>query len=158
MIKTQPHEASVSVVKVTSPFTNGSLNPLDRLIEQSSSLFKLKKLTSCLQRGKQFLLERPNGNIVKFNMTPLSVNELQRAKLELLKNVQRKYFSYLFSGRSSASLKISLLPRFMKKLHPVIVDCVIRVGGRLERASVEFDLKHSILLSNNCHLTELVIR
>ena len=158
MIKTQPHEASVSAVKVTSPFTKGSLNPLDRLIEQSSSLFKLKKLTSWLQRGKQFLRERSNGNIVKFNMTPLSVNELQRAELELLKNVQRKYFSYLFSGSSSASLKIGLLPRFMKKLHPVILDGVIRVGGRLERANVEVDLKHPILLPDNCHFTELVIR
>ena len=46
----------------------------------------------------------------------------------------------------------------MKKLHPVILDGVIRVGGRLERANVEFDLKHPILLPNNCHLTELVIR
>ena len=82
MIKTQPHEASVSAVKVTSPFTKGSLNPSDRLIEQSSSLFKLKKLTSWLQRGKQFLRERSNGNIVKFNMTPLSVNELQSAELD----------------------------------------------------------------------------
>ena len=125
MIKTQPHEASASAVKVTSPFTKGSLNPLDRLIEQSSSLFKLKKLTSWLQRGKQFLRERSNDNIVKFNMTPLSVNELQRAELGLLKNVQRKYFSYLFSGSASASLKIGLLPRFMKKLHSVILDGVI---------------------------------
>ena len=115
-------------------------------------------MTSWLQRGKQFLRERLNGNIVRFTITPLSVNELQSAELELLKNEQRKYFSYLISGSSIASLKISLLPRFMKKLHPVILDGVIRFGGRLESANVEFDLKHPILFPNSCHLTELVIR
>ena len=91
-------------------------------------------------------------------MTPCLANELKSAELELVKDVLHKHFSYLVLGSPSASLNFNLLPRFIKKLHPIIADGVIRVEGRLEREDVEFDLKHPILFPNNFYLTELVVQ
>ena len=90
-------------------------------------------------------------------MTSLSANELKSAELELVKNVQHKHFSYLFSGSHSTLHNSHLLFQFIKKLHPIIVNGVIRVGDTLQRVDVEFDQKHLILLPKNCHFTELVI-
>jgi len=50
------------------------------------------------------------------------------------------------------------IPRFTYKLHPIARKGVVRVGGKLENADVDFELKHPIIVSSNCHLTELVIR
>ena len=43
------------------------------------------------------------------------------------------------------------------KLNPVIVNGLLRVGGRLDRASVSFDLKHPIILPHTSHLTNLIV-
>ena len=42
-------------------------------------------------------------------------------------------------------------------LNPFIVNGLLRVGGRLDRASVSFDLKHPIILAHTSHLTNLVV-
>ena len=43
------------------------------------------------------------------------------------------------------------------KLDPKIVNTVLRVGGRLGEANLDYDFKHLIILSERNHLTTLVI-
>ena len=46
----------------------------------------------------------------------------------------------------------------MRKLHPVLDnDGIIRVGGRIENAPVEYETKHPIILPYRSHVTELII-
>jgi len=50
------------------------------------------------------------------------------------------------------------LARSLFKLNPILVDGTIRVGGRLKKAPVSFDLKHPIILPHSHHVTDLIIR
>ena len=43
-------------------------------------------------------------------------------------------------------------------LDPVLIDGILRVGGRLRRASLPQDAKHQIILPKNHHVTNLIIR
>ena len=46
----------------------------------------------------------------------------------------------------------------LRKLNPVLIDGVIRVGGRLEKAQVSFEVKHPVIMPSKHHVTELNIR
>ena len=85
--------------------------------------------------------------------TSLSVNELQRAQTELIKCVLCNHFPYLLSNNSKQKL-----PHFMQKLDPVSVDGVMRVGGRIDRALADVDVKRPIILPQHSHFRELIIR
>ena len=47
----------------------------------------------------------------------------------------------------------------LRKLNPVVVDGIIRVGGRLGNTdAVSYGLKHPIILPNKHHVTDIIIR
>ncbi len=43
------------------------------------------------------------------------------------------------------------------KLNPIMVDGLVRVGGRLERAEMQFDAKHPIILPRNSPISSLIL-
>ena len=87
------------------------------------------------------------------------MQELRRAENELVKCIQRKHFSELFVLPSANEKKSkSKLPRFVLKLNPILVDCILRVGGRLRNAPADFDSKHPTILPSDSHFTELIIK
>ncbi|XP_071504209.1 uncharacterized protein [Diadema antillarum] len=45
----------------------------------------------------------------------------------------------------------------MSKLNPILVDGIIRVGGRLENAPLDDETKHPIILPSDHHVTKLLI-
>ena len=93
-----------------------------------------------------------------FNAAPFSAEELKSAELELVKHIQRKNFPYLFSAGSAQLPRASSLSRYLNKLCPIIENGVVRVRGKLEKANLDHDLKHPVILPSDCHVTELVIR
>ena len=46
----------------------------------------------------------------------------------------------------------------MRKINPIFLDGVARVGGRLAPLDIDIDMKHPIIMPQCYHLTELVIR
>ena len=133
----------------------------ERLIKSYSALSKLLKTTSWLLRYKKFLIGRIKNVNCSFT-TYLSADELKCAELELIKYKQLQHFSAVFkicssSNKTSAQAKIECL-RSMKKLQPMLVDGILRVGGRFERARISYGNKHPIILSNKSHLTNLFIQ
>ena len=45
----------------------------------------------------------------------------------------------------------------MRKINPIFLDRVARVGGRLAQLDIDVDMKHPIITPQCSHLTELVI-
>ena len=72
--------------------------------------------------------------------------------------MQKKAFPYLLSIVVNHAQNLKHCPHFMQKLRPVMFEGIIRVGGRLEKAKIDFDSKHPIILPMSLHFTELVIR
>ena len=139
-----------NVMQMTTKVKNDN-NVIDRLIDRCSSLHKLMRFISYLQ-------QRVKGLGLSSDFTgPLTVEELQNAETSLIGYVQLKQFPYLFTGQTG-NRKVKLLPCFMQKLQPIIVDNIARVGGRVNQSFTHFDLQHPIILPQHNHFTELIIR
>ena len=48
-------------------------------------------------------------------------------------------------------------PRYLLKLKPILVDGVFRVGGRLDKAPVDFSVRHPVIFPSDSHFTALLI-
>ena len=112
---------------------------------------KLKRVTAWILRLISILLHRTQRTIYP-QANSLSVEEIQRDEMVVIRHLQQQHFLYLPFNKSNT------LPRFMQKLHPVCVDGVFRVGGRIGQAALSTDVKHPFILPQRSHFTELVIR
>ena len=45
----------------------------------------------------------------------------------------------------------------MRKINPICLDGIARVGGRLVQLDIDVDMKHPIIMPQRSHLIELVI-
>ena len=136
--------------------TIDSGNAIDELIERCSSLHKLKVLVAWVLRFKTYVHNR----LQKVNFTcsnRLSAEELRNAETALIQYLQHQHFPMFFRDQGSKPHAKSI-PRFLKKLHPKVIDGVLRVGGQLNQTPFEFDFKHPIILPQHTHFTNLLIQ
>ena len=86
----------------------------------------------------------------------LRSNEIDR-KTFTTTTFSRRYES--IKGGNLASLKgVAVKRRQRNKLNPILVDGILRVGGRLERAMISFNAKYPIILPQHHHVTDLIIK
>ena len=45
----------------------------------------------------------------------------------------------------------------LMKLYPIVIDGIMRVDGRLDKAPVGFEARHPIILAHVSHITRLII-
>ena len=130
--------------------------PMDAFINYFFSWYRLKVVTAVLLQFKTYLMNRMRGEDTEKHMPIarfISVEELQIAEKELIKYVQRKGFPEWFTGRGSVKKSNALC-----HLNPLIIDGVMRVGGRLRKANLPFESKHPAILPAKDHLTDLIIQ
>ncbi|KAJ8024879.1 hypothetical protein HOLleu_34915 [Holothuria leucospilota] len=103
-----------------------------------------------LLRYKKFLmtLRKHEGSTTKDD---LSVEELKEAEMETVEWVQRE--SFPTAKKSPSKCKVTAF----RKLSPVLVQGVLRVGGRLSRSQLNYDQKHPVILPSDHHVTKLII-
>ena len=90
-----------------------------------------------------------------FKPSSLSVIDLRTAELELIKYEQRNNFGDIISKmKDNKDLVLPLKSQFSKL---ILIHGVLSVGGRLDNATVSFDLRHPIILPYSSHLTNLII-
>ena len=87
---------------------------------------------------------------------PLSVEELHEAEIQIVKFLQRKYFSdelqSLSTGKTlKGSSRLVSLDPFLDN------NGIIQVGGRLNYAPIKFSRKHQILIPHNSNVAALLI-
>lgn len=85
-------------------------------------------------------------------ITPLSIEEMQYAETEVLKQVQKESFSEELSAKS---IKKSS-PIY--KLDAIKEEGLLRVGGRLRDAPIEPHAKHPVILPKQHHVVDLIVR
>ena len=136
-------ELDASEVKQTIYFTVGEPAVVDELIERYSSWHKLQRAMAWILRFKQYCvkkwLQQDKENCSKGYLT---VEELRDAEEVLLRHTQQS----------------TLRKSDLKKLNPMMKDGLMRVGGRLQHAPVNYEAKHPIILPNKHHITSLIIR
>ena len=130
-------------------------SPVNKLISSFSSLFKLKRATAWLLKFKLYLVSRT----IRKEKNPIScsitVDELREAEAELIKYEQRQCFGEMLKRVPKG---IQVLPKSpLQKLNPVMIDGILRVGGRLDKAPISFNARHPVILPFVSHLTDLIV-
>ena len=136
-------EIDVDEIKHTMVCSGEESSVIDELLRRYSSWYKLMKAVAWILRFKLYCvgkwIERDTEGCSR---GPITVEELHRSEAVIIQYVQQK------------ALKKSDL----KKLNPMTRDGLMRVGGRLEHAPIEFEAKHPIILPSRHHVTMLIIR
>ncbi|XP_063875043.1 uncharacterized protein LOC135108198 [Scylla paramamosain] len=146
-------------------------NVLNRL-EYFSSWFKAKRAIALILPYKMILKERITqkskgktclkSNGMKKHYTPVNIQEIQEACDHILWMVQDQCFRNEMhvlkrkepDGKKSVVGKKSSL----WSLNPFVDDNnLLRVGGRIRRATLHEDIKHPLILPRHGHVTNLVI-
>ena len=88
----------------------------------------------------------------------LTVSELQASERHLVIYEQQQAFGH-FISRIPEGLNVyaSSIPAALRKLNPIVIQGILRVGGRLEKASIDSDARHPIILPHVSHLTDIII-
>ena len=151
----------------------------DSLIHHYSSWWKLKRAFAWLLCYKQFILskfgkkkEDAAPNVINSSAKTalrtgnLMVIELQKAEEEIIRWVQKSSFpdvyralANMLPGSSERQVKrvIQKEGSSIFKLNPKLRNGLLSVGGRLESAPIDEDLKHPFILASHHHVTELLI-
>lgn len=87
----------------------------------------------------------------------ITVNKLQITEIAILKYVQQTSFAkeieLLENGKT-----VNKISAPYKLCPPLDSVGMLRVGGRLARASFTEDRKHQIIIPSKCHMASLIIR
>ena len=135
------------------------------IFKRFSSWGSLKKFVSWMLRYRAKLHKAIGSRITKEEcklnvpVVPISMDEMRNSEMEIVKNVQRKYFhdelSHLvsISGESKKFLTVKKSSQ-LYRLDPIIKDDIIRVGRRLlnsplsEKVSIQSSFQKRVQFCN----------
>lgn len=135
---------------------------IDCLLNRYSSWYKLKRSVAWLLRLKARLRSKcehlkPQLDQSQFGSKFITVTELREAERAVVQHVQRKAFVKEIEKLRNS--KFVAKTSALYKLCPILdAYGMLRVHGRLARASVNDDVRHPIILPNKCHVTSLIVR
>ena len=140
-------------------------NGCPSLFTHYSDWFKLVKAVSWILRYKDYLLMMTGVRRNKSLLTGcLRVKELNNAEAKVIETVQKEAFSrelelLIKSDHGDDEAYRSLVRRGpLRKLCPVLIEGVIRVGGRIRRPNYDVDLNHPVILPGSHPVTNLIVR
>ena len=89
----------------------------------------------------------------------LTVDELENAQIKLISYVQSQCFPEEIAYRTKRHPTLVKKSSRLSKLSPFMgKEGLLRVGGRIDRASISFDSRHPVIISSKYHVVELIIR
>ena len=91
----------------------------------------------------------------------LSIDELRHAEVKIFTRVQKLAFSPVVKALPDLSpekLKLKIISSLGSLYNPFLDGAgILRVGGRLQNSSSDYQSKHQLLLPSNHHVTKLLI-
>lgn len=138
------------VFVVTAP------DKLHELLTRYSSWSMLLRRVAWLLKFKEYMKQRCSNCDSRSNLEKhLTPGDLERSSKAIVKLVQHEV--YTEEIRELTKNKAVKLSSSIAKLHPVMVDDIIRVGGRITEAPVSFDSKFPMIIPPSHHVTRLLI-
>ena len=131
-----------------------------QLIERYSDWFKLLKSIVWLTRFKNYLMILVGSAVEKtLNTGCLKLAEIRRAEVDIIRVAQEEVFSGLIrklKGTERADER-KLRNLGLLRLHPIILNGLLCVGGRLCNLNWPHVSKNPIILPPRHHITKLII-
>ncbi|XP_058448627.1 uncharacterized protein LOC131428598 [Malaya genurostris] len=142
------NEARRSMLAATSL----SVSFIEEYTSRFSDYQRLLRTTAYCQRFAKNLRSEKKERM----FSTLTTSEIRDAELTLVRLVQRDSFPAEWKSLQETQTVAS--NSRLRWFHPIIgTDNVIRIGGRLDRATVSFDSKHQILLPGSHQFSKLLI-
>ena len=86
----------------------------------------------------------------------IGLREIQTAEMEIIESVERRYLGkeiVLLSKQKKLESNNKLF-----KLDPYVdAQGVLRVGGRIRKSLIQQEIQHTVLLSKDCRITNLIV-
>ncbi|XP_074651593.1 uncharacterized protein LOC141906247 [Tubulanus polymorphus] len=147
-------EVKRNVIVVNSA-TLKPIHPIEKLADRFSCWQKFKRSVAWWIQCVRRLRDKVKGTVNSYKryLTPVMLNE---AENRIIQHVQKNSFPkemITLNHKNPYVTKDSPLYR----LDPYIKDGLIRVGGRISRASIPFDEKHQIILPKQVRVSVLII-
>ena len=139
---------------------------VDEFLTKYSSWNRLKRGVAWLLRFGHYLHIRCRGEAYDkiLQQGTLSVEEYRSAERGVIRYVQRQAFPKEMDALRSSKQdpatdgKKSMRQRLsLHKLNPILMDGILRVGGRLRNAPIDQEMKHPIVLPSDHVVTKLII-
>ena len=126
---------------------------IDFLLQRYSSWSRLLRVMSWVLR---FVKGLKRGEPQYIMSSTLKLAELQKASREIMLLAQRQYFheEYL-SLKEGRQVKCHSK---LANLNPILIDHIVRVGGRIHLAPIAFEVAHPIFLPKSHHVSVLIVR
>ena len=140
-------EVRSTVLKTTTKSSFSLINCMTRFSDWAKAV------------GVVSYLKRFSNNKNKPKTVITSVAERPEAEILIFKEVQRTAFEDEITRLSNQGENCKLMKNSpLLKLYPFLDDHgLLRVGGRLEKSTLPFELKHPIILPRSSHITDLII-
>ncbi|XP_022806184.1 uncharacterized protein LOC111343295 [Stylophora pistillata] len=130
------------------------LNPQFIDLSRYSSFVKVCPITAYVKRFIEICRTRKEKMEMKIG--PLEVQEMKNARLMWIKSAQEEVFSADICNLSGGK-PVGMESR-LRTLTPFLDESdILRVGGRIDRAAVCYDVKHPIIIPQDHQLCRLVI-
>ncbi|XP_060723378.1 uncharacterized protein LOC132844190 [Tachysurus vachellii] len=134
-----------------------TLTTVDSLVERFLKFSSWTRLIKAIARLTRFVKEF-KGSMKRTNEAT-SLDERQEAELTIITIVQRSVFSKEIKElQSQKELTTKDKASRLYRLNPFLDDKgILRVGGRLEHATLHPHIKHPVILPKTSHITKLLI-
>lgn len=107
--------------------------------------------------GKNETVERRMAELkASLSVSPPSLDDIVEAESEIVRISQQRAFSREIAALEKEKMVSKSSPLY--RLSPVLQDNIMRVGGRLYRASMPEESKCPAILSKDMHITSLILR
>ncbi|XP_048007225.1 uncharacterized protein LOC125242520 isoform X2 [Leguminivora glycinivorella] len=148
-----PDQAASNEQKIYSLLTASNMSIIDDILNRFSSLQRILRIFAYCFRFMHNL-QMSSSKYTDLNLSP---EEISKVLLFLVKHVQEQAFASELRCLSKDKATHSL-SKPMRKLAPFLDDReLLRVGGRLSKGDLSFDVKHPLLLPRDHRLTTLII-
>ena len=135
---------------------NSELIGLDRLINHYSDLDRLKRGAYWILDFGRHCWKRPRA--AKGSEHHMTKEDLDYMEIHLVKYEQQRCLNQVYSSLlKGKSLNRSNCPVTILKGSPTLVNGVIRMKGRLSKASVAFATRCPVLLPFDSHVSRLIV-
>lgn len=128
-------------------------DPVKKLVDRYSKWDRLKRGVAWMIRLRSILLGRAKGKRTS-KKGGLSVAELKETEQSIIIWVQRQSFPDVEKKAKCNGLQGTWRGIAFNKLSPMLVDGVLRVGGRLSYTKIGYDQKHPVILPPESHVTK----
>ena len=141
-------------------YARSATGTMNDFLEYYSSWYRLQKGVAWLMRFLLFLNQRIHGER-EFTSGPLTVTEIRVATKWIVRHLQQQHFPDVMKalrGNLASLKRVAVKRSQLNKLNPILVDGILRMGGRFERATISFNAKHPMILPPHHHVTDLIIQ